>query len=282
MRIDADTSSPNHIRTAYWRSHESIVNLGDFATQLLLEWFGFQPIVLGAVNPSRSSRCLLACGTIISEKWFRKLAGLDILVWGSGASERNTLPVDVKRATFHAVRGPRTARLLHLENIPFGDPALLFPYFRPFSSTATDQLSIFIPHFLTSNLPKTLPMGFERMCSMGCHRTQWTRPLDVIAAARFVGSSSLHGCIFAHAYGRPWSPFLRAGEDLNMPGKWKDWLEYLDLDPTHPIPSTLSEAERWWETQGRQARRPSLKPLITSFPYPVLSDDAQAILAKIP
>lgn len=282
MRIDADISRANHLMTAYWRSQEPIINLGDFATHLLLQWYGYQPIVLGSANSSRISKCLLACGTIISDKWFRKLADLDFSVWGSGASERSTLPNDLERATFHAVRGPRTARLLHLENIPLGDPALLFPYLRPFSSTVTNQLSIFIPHFLASHIPKSLPIGFDRMCSMGCHRTQWTRPLDAIAAARFVGSSSLHGCIFAHAYGRPWSPFLRAGEDLNMPGKWEDWLEYLDLDPTHPIPSTLSEAERWWETQGLRARRPSLRPLIKSFPYPVLSDEAQAILAKIP
>lgn len=282
MRIDADISPANHLLTAYWRSHEPIINLGDFATHLLLEWLGYHPVVPGAATPFKSSRCLLACGTVISENWFRKLADWDLSVWGSGASERSTLPNDLKRVTFHAVRGPRTARLLHLENIPLGDPALLFPHFMPFPARVDNHLSIFIPHFLASHLPKTLPMGFDRMCSMGSPRTQWTRPLRAIAEARFIGSSSLHGCIFAHAYNRPWSPFLRAGEELNMPGKWKDWLEYLDLDPTFPIPTTLSEAERWWETQGLRARRLSLRPLIESFPYPVLGDDANAILAKIP
>jgi hypothetical protein len=94
-----------------------------------------------------------------------------------------------------------------------------------------------------------------------------------IAAARFVASESLHGCILAAAYGVPWAPCsVRWGHlKIDWPAKHNDWLAYLGVHPIRQYTTSLADARQWWERYGRLGRIRDTRPLLDAFPQSLSS-----------
>lgn len=266
---------------AYWRSDEAVVNLGDYATQVLLELMGYQ--VVG--HHGRAARnfevCQVLCGTLLNDEWGARLREWRLQIWGAGAEGPLRSARVWEEAEFFAVRGPRTARLIGDSRLPLGDPALLIPHFIKFTKRPAAFRRVLVPHFYNPINPASCPEEVDRIVPARCRRENWLGHLEQIASAEFVFSNSLHGCIFAHAYGVPWSPLLRPCDEFNKPEKWKDWLEYLGIDPEVEIPTSVADAERWWHGHGVKARRPSLKPMLSNLPIPVLDEGARRVVEAL-
>lgn len=139
-------------------------------------------------------KALFAIGSILD------FANMKTIVWGSGYREFNS---KYKKTNVLAVRGK-----LSLDKIPMnkrkhvvlGDPGLLLPlvYDRPQKQSV--EVTI-IPHFVDYSYFKE-KYG-EKYRVLDVRTNDLEDMIDKIRQSKYVLSSSLHGLIFAHAYGIP-------------------------------------------------------------------------------
>jgi len=124
---------------------------------------------------------------------------------------------------FHTLRGPLTQKLLTQtgykvpENIPYGDPALLVPYFFKRSSEVVDQFCI-VPHhnhyeewkerFKSQNVIDIKINSYEDIPSL----------IEEITKYKVIFSSSLHVTILAESFGIPTNPV-----EPTLPFKFDDF-----------------------------------------------------------
>jgi pyruvyltransferase len=140
---------------------------------------------------------LLAIGSIL--EW----AGAESVVWGSGFIRTGSRPAGVPRAIL-AVRGALTLSQLAEGGIRcdpvLGDPGVFIPHIYPWHGTR--RSFGLVPHYVDWDLP-----------FVASARAQGVRVIDPLsplpafvaelAQCERILSSSLHGLIFAHAYGIP-------------------------------------------------------------------------------
>jgi hypothetical protein len=132
-----------------------------------------------------------------------KKAMKNSIVWGSGIIEKNEM---VEKATFLAVRGPKTRnRLLELGyKVPeiYGDPALLLPTLIKDASQKKYELGI-IPHYVDFDKihDKFSENKDYKVINLITHDVVKTTQ-EILECKRIV-SSSLHGVIVPQAYNIP-------------------------------------------------------------------------------
>jgi len=152
------------------------------------------------------------------------------VVWGSGIISKE---YPIKKATFLAVRGPKTREyLLKLGyNVPaiFGDPALLLPnYFNP--KTGEKYKYGIIPHYNDMKIVKNWFSNRNDIHIINMRTNNIEEKTREILSCKNIISSSLHGMIVAHAYGIPavWQKFSNKvfGDDI----KYQDYMESVKLD----------------------------------------------------
>ena len=184
------------LEAMFWWRGRSFDNAGDTVGPFLFRAMtGRWPT--RRVPSNRSLRTVvLSAGSILH------YAREDTVVWGSGIMARDR-PL-FRAHSIRAVRGPHSRRRLMDHGIEcpeiYGDPALLLPLF--LVPRAVRQGGVgFIPHYV--DFPR-----FRASESMpGVRVIDITKSLaeimaEVVSCDRVV-SSSLHGIIFAHAYGVP-------------------------------------------------------------------------------
>jgi pyruvyltransferase len=150
-------------------------------------------------NESYNVPVYLVIGTILH--W----ADEKTIVWGAGFgstdAEVKSKPIDVC-----AVRGPLTRKRLSEIGIKapeiYGDPAILYPKY--YTSKRNVKYDIgFIPHYSDANNP-VISSFINQSSSISL--IDVTRPVnevvDRIHECRMILSSSLHGIIVSHAYGK--------------------------------------------------------------------------------
>ena len=152
------------------------------------------------------------------------------IVWGSGIIEYDT---KVARATFLAVRGPKTRKNLILQNhnVPevYGDPALLLPKY--YSSKIPRKYKIgIIPHFVDYPLVSDWYINSSEIKIINLLNNSVETVIDEIRSCEHIISSSLHGIIVSHAYGisAVWVKFSDKlfGDDI----KFEDYFESEVID----------------------------------------------------
>ena len=154
---------------------------------------------------------VLGIGSIIS--WG---SGPKRIVWGSGIISRTD---EIPPARFLAVRGHETRkRLIELGySAPdvVGDPALLLPLV--YKSNLSRKYKIgFVLHHIHAALEAELA-GVDD--SSVIHLTDPIElTIDKICSCDLIVSTSLHGIIVAHAYGKPAVHIVVASEPLNGDG----------------------------------------------------------------
>lgn len=184
-----------------------------------------------AVEPSGDGPKLLAVGSVLQQ------AREGDVVWGAGINgkswPRRLKTIDSLHVA--AVRGPLTRRALQRFGfeVPavFGDPGLLFPeLFRDEIAQAGETVRrkygkadvIYIPNLNDESL---LPERFAHLPEGVTLVSPTAAPIEVaamVAQARLVISSSLHGLVFADACGVPCRPHLSAFEPIF---KYVDYFE---------------------------------------------------------
>ncbi len=253
-----------NLLSAYWRHEMAKVNLGDYLTELILNFMGHDFVPYGSGGEFDNNGCLLGVGSLLgSWAWLENIKG-PVDVWGTGARGS---ALDCSRFTFHAVRGPLTVKLLNLpEDTPLGDPALLLPKWilKGFPMEET----LYIPHWASADAATNLELeqtGADELLDMMCARKDVKDIIRRISSAGFVLTGSLHGAIIAQAYGVPWAFCFPRGRKVVMPFRLEDWCAYLGIKAE--LVTNLEEGKLWWERHGSKGQLRDLQPLLDSFPY---------------
>jgi len=179
---------------AYWWRRPGVANFGDELNPYLLARLSGKRII--HEDAKGPQLYVAAIGSILH------LTNENAIVWGAGIIEVGT---SVKRPhEIRAVRGPRTAETLRKLGYQcpevYGDPALLLPLVFPMTNIEpTHEIGI-IPHFV----------DYRHVCDLAPEDTlviDLLRPIEEIiqqiCSCKRIVSSSLHGIIVSHAYGRP-------------------------------------------------------------------------------
>jgi succinoglycan biosynthesis protein ExoV len=149
------------------------------------------------------------------------------IVFSSGFGY-GTLPSITDSWRFICVRGPLTAKLLHLpESTAICDGALLVRELIGPAQTIEYEVS-FMPHHLTAKYD-----DWRSICeSLGYNYIDPASPVDyVIDSIRKSGvviSESLHGAIIADAFRIPWIPVRTRPRIAEF--KWQDWSRSVGLE----------------------------------------------------
>jgi hypothetical protein len=251
---------------AFWCRIPSRPNFGDALTPWLIQRLtGSYPKFLHASDPRHK---YLVTGSVIG------LATPQCTVWGAGImNESDRVAAGIKVL---AVRGPLSRERVLASGVPcpavYGDPALLLPLLY---APPTDQLySVGLAlHF--SDFPRIL--ASHRMPDT-IKLIDMQQPIEIvidqIRSCEFVASSSLHGLIVSHAYGRPanWVEFrpLPSGDG----SKFRDYLQSIGCRRNQPLRMTPDRIKS--DFLITDAIEPptgfDLAPLWESCPFPVRNE----------
>ena len=244
--------SGTQLRLSWWNL---IPNLGDAVSPLIVSHLSGRTVVRA---PDRARGKLLACGSILNR------ARDGDVVWGSGFISEEARP-DGSRILVTAVRGPRTAARLRGLGIEcpdvFGDPGCLLPRLFPRPARAVPRFALgVIPHYADQKLLAL--------------RDPAVRIIDILASpedfltalweCERVVSSSLHGIIFAEAYGIPAQWLVMSGRVLGEGHKFADYYEGTGRE--RPEPLTLQGIFK--ETDWRPPAAGAADRLASVFPFP--------------
>jgi len=207
-------------------------NYGDLLGPYLVEKISKKKTVW--VNPSKFSiynwffPIYVTVGSILTH------VNRNCIVWGSGIISKQ---YPVKKATFLAVRGPKTRcflRNLGYEVPPiYGDPALLLPnYFNP--KVSKKYKYGIVPHYSDMKVVKKWFTNRDDICIIDMITNDIeAKTLEFLRCEKII-SSSLHGIIIAHAYRIPavWQKFSNNifGDDI----KYQDYIESVNIKYYQP------------------------------------------------
>lgn len=205
-------------------------NAGDLASPYLLEKISGQKPTPIIMQQGSSQQHYMGVGSTLRH------ADENTVVWGTGIMT----PFMQPRAAplkFLGVRGPLTrTRLAELgyKDVPvIGDGALTMRQFYNPPATQTYDFGL-IPHYVDEQEPFCDDVR-QRGGSVFSPQQDLEPYLDQLLQCRVILSSSLHGLIFAHAYGVPsiWVPLSNrvVGEGF----KFRDYYAFMGVDQ-HDIP----------------------------------------------
>lgn len=268
------------VLSAYWRDTRSVINFGDYITEVLFQRFGYRYYSVHRAKAEgrldEFDRMVYGGCSMIDDYWLSK-PGPPIHLWGTGYWGAPIDPSTLARVTFHAVRGPLTRDLLGLSpEIPLGDPSVLLPLFFPRTDHAPRSGRFYVPHFF-ARFPSRAELrriGVDSALDTRVTKRTWWELLRRLESAEFILTDSLHAAIVAHSYGTPWALCSRPHQLLDKPIKWQDWFAYLDIEGT-PAVTTLSEGLSWWNETGSRARIPDVGPLLAACPLQIRDEYAK-------
>lgn len=201
-RKDADAGKVN-LNWWHIRYEQKEQNLGDMLSEVVVH------NMCERLNIDKDKRVgrtkhLYAIGSIL---YFENQ---DATVWGTGClcdldkTMNNIIHQKYMRTLdVRMVRGPKTQESLNKLGIKcpsiYGDPAMLMPLFYTPNGKKCNK-TVVISHFkdkIVTNGGKDEIVYTNMVCS------EWRDKIDLIASARCVISSSLHGVILAESYGVP-------------------------------------------------------------------------------
>lgn len=244
--------SRGRIRMAWW---DPIPNLGDVVSPLIVSHLSGRAVMR---VPDRAHGKLLAVGSVLNR------ARDGDVVWGTGLISAEARPKGT-RLLVTAVRGPRTAARLRGLGIDcpavYGDPGCLLPRLVPRPPDAAPRYPLgIIAHHRDQDLV-TLHDPSIRLLDILSPPAAFVRAL---CECERVVSSSLHGIIFAEAYGIPAHWLELSDRVLGGGHKFADYYEGTGRDA--PAPLTLArvrEEPGWTPPAAGQADR-----LAAAFPFP--------------
>ena len=197
-----------HLRLFYHRGSDGKTNFGDELSPLLLEYVTKNP-----VSYSDLPSCdVIGLGSLLSKVFrvryqYLVFSRLNILrrtrpiVWGTGFIRECTVG-NWKHLDIRSVRGAKTAKILDLNKVTFGDPGLLVgDYFQ--ERHKRHQIGL-VPHISDID---TAAVGkfIERFpdVKLILPTKEPTEVLRAISECEIIFSSSLHGLIVADAFQIP-------------------------------------------------------------------------------
>ena len=210
----------NPIRMKAWWSR-GLNNFGDELLAYLLAH------IAGVDCTFDRKKNMLAIGSII------RFAQDHSYVWGSGIIKKSEIIKHKPKCL--AVRGPLTRQKMldHGVSCPqiYGDPAMLFPLFFLPPKPYTKEKVLIVPHFKHKNLVQ----HFDKFDYADLHVHSIYDIENIIAqiaSAPCVLTSSLHGFIFAVAYGVPVAVFRLEKQGIGGDNiKFDDFCHGIGIEP---------------------------------------------------
>ncbi len=185
------------LRLFWWRKKP---NFGDGISPLIVAHASGRAVEWA--EPEEAE--IFALGSILRPvaKCYREARAHRPIIWGAGCMQpvgrRFTANVE-----FAALRGPKSAEVLHVPVEAFGDPGLLIREVLGEDIKIGEEVAV-VPHFSHADLPIWQALAERPGIRLVDVRAR--DPLEavrLIAGARHVFSSSLHGLVTADAYGIP-------------------------------------------------------------------------------
>jgi len=209
------------VRLFWWNT---VPNLGDVLTRLLLEHYGHE---VEWASPAEAE--FVGTGSVLEH--FDRSA---VTLWGTGRAGRTAPLTDLSGARVLALRGIHTLALVRGSTVDvLGDPGLLVTDIvpPPDKRYGTEQVVAIVPHWQDRDRARATYPSCEFVDVMG----DPVQAITQIAHADRVVSSSLHGLVLADAYGLPrmWDWFdgvqghgFKFGDYFSVmgecePGQWK-------------------------------------------------------------
>lgn len=202
MRGEKSSQSQGAVLGYWW---DSRANFGDAAGPWLLRQMAGREVI-NARRSQSEGRAVASIGSLC-----QMLERHNVDIWGSGllyepdAKQLKRLS-RLQGVMVHAVRGPLTRGVLRQTldwDVPevYGDPALLFPrYFTPHKKSQDGALAV-LPHRQHRGLVEE---AWGDRVSVLNVADDVRNVVTQIASSEVCISTSLHGLIFAQAYGVPW------------------------------------------------------------------------------
>ncbi|WP_299784493.1 polysaccharide pyruvyl transferase family protein [uncultured Roseobacter sp.] len=181
-----------------------------------------------------SGTILFGVGSILDQRFVPDVpdSALKCCVFGSGARGPNKVP-DISRGDWHiyCVRGPLTARALGVScDLAVCDPGILAPVLYPAEKTSRGPIGI-VPYFTASHALWS-QVAEKTGCKIVSPHLGVEDFIHALLGCEKVFCESMHGAIFADAYGIPWCPLSAtgaAGEGRTHAYKWTDWTASVGL-----------------------------------------------------
>lgn len=221
-------------RLYWWRKKSRWSNLGDEVSPLILSHVTGREMAHGGLDDCDG----VAIGSVFyPRKASARKRKTPLFVWGSGTLTPRPCNYNQLSVILAALRGPRTAgQIENCPDIPFGDPGLFITEIAPKAAGPTDHISI-IPHH---SMLKTPLIGQMQDAFGGAEVLDFTDPdsdatLDKLSRSRLIVSSSLHGLIFADAYGIPSLFWNELGEENEW--KYRDYFEGVGREGYAALPA---------------------------------------------
>lgn len=244
--------SGDAIRLNWWNP---IPNLGDAVSPLIVAHLSGRAVVH---TGDRARGKLVAVGSILNR------ARDGDVVWGSGLISAESRPKGT-RILVTAVRGPRTAARLRGLGIDcpevYGDPGCLLPrlYPRPLDAAPRFALGV-IPHHRDQELLGPPDPAIRVLDIMSGPEAF----LAELWGCQRVVSSSLHGIIFAEAYGIPAHWLELSDRVLGGGHKFADYYEGTGRECPAPLTRARMMAQPDWTSPPAE----SAARLAAAFPFP--------------
>lgn len=255
-----EAESPESSILAYW--WDSRANFGDAAGPWLIRAMTGKNVINTRFTQTKG-RALGSIGSL-----FQMLNRGRLDMWGSGIlyppSDGQIRKLKrLKGISVHAVRGPRTRAILQEQldwEVPaiYGDPALLFPRYLKPSAPRDHHRIAFVPH---KHHRKYFNRGLPSQVAKLSVADDVETVVTAIATAGVCISTSLHGLIFAQAYGVPWV-WLNVQDDELKGGelKFDDFFATLDADAVARFDVPVSGLKKLdLETVAAEASLPRLE-----------------------
>lgn len=234
-------SGHNQVNLNWWhiKYGQQTQNLGDMLSVVIFEYM-CKYYALDVAKKVDKTKHVYAVGSILF------FENQDATVWGTGALHAIQCNINnivhqkiLRRLDVRAVRGPLTRKNLHrvgrLCPKVYGDPAILMPLI--YEPIRTDHEKIVVLTHINDNYSSALN-GSENVIVCDTITSNWKALINLIASAKFVISSSLHGIILAESYGVP-AVLLLPRKDTDL-FKYKDY--YLGTGREKlPIVRTIDE-----------------------------------------
>lgn len=176
--------------------NKKLQNIGDYLATVIYKYM-LDYYHLDKDKKVKKTTHLYTVGSIIL------LGHQDAVIWGSGILMREPEGLRWKRNRYRkldirCVRGPLTKQRLkengyNVENVKFGDPAILMPLFYKPKEGVKREYSVILHKSSKYKTANEIPVMTEN----------WKKTIDQIYNSKLVISSSLHGIILAESYGIP-------------------------------------------------------------------------------
>jgi pyruvyltransferase len=208
-------------------------NLGDDLNPLLIKALsGQQPLWVPRYEDRTDQPVHQVIGSILH--W----ATDNTIVWGCGfgSNDAELIGTPIKVC---AVRGPLTRGRLLALGIPcpevYGDPALLYPRFYRPNLPKKFKLGI-IPHYTQTRHPLAIKLAKaeKSVCLIDVGKPVH-QVIEQLVSCEVIAASSLHGLIFAHAYGIK-ALHISFPKEPSKYFKFHDYHQSVDLDYGGPLP----------------------------------------------